>query len=757
MEVIFVFALFVISQVDAFDPYRVLNVDRRADAATIKSAYKRLAKKWHPDKNDDPTAEEKFVEINRAYEILGDAKRKKLYDETGATDDSQATHPGRRHPFDDIFEDFMGFSTGGNFGSYFRGHRPESIYSKMKINERDYNGKILPGSYLRPYLILFYTNYCYSCMQMQPIWAKLDEELSPLGLGTASVDAVEEEALTKSLGVASFPHLIFVVDGRAWHYKSSAISVASVIDFLKKKFPKDLVTPLTAKNWETFRGNWRDNKVKAMVFGKAETMRLRYQMVAMEFRSRVAFGYVQLGTPDGDEIADKYQLSPSLDTILVFLESSRPVVALSMAEIPRRTLQDVLEEHKFLVLPRLSSQETFNDLCPSEPSRFRKRLCVLLLSTDQDTEQIRRQTFRTYSQNFKQDDKPKERRVQFLYLFTERQEEFVHGLLNGPGSPGSPVGHVVILWRRQPHLVKYEWMSKPWDPRKLNDTEDNLTREDLWPAVSIFGTLIFIVVAGYVMSYLARREEESLVKRGLVRGANARKRELTPQLRIHELRGETYNGLVRLLKPGCRTIVLIIDDESRKVLIPKFHKIVYPYRRNKSLMFAFLDVTRGLDWFKKLLTLALPDLEGHRSLNINPKNVIGTVLSLNGHRKYYCMYHAKHREPGPTRRASAAFMGFNDSENSDEEDSTIAMESGFVRMRARSDTRGSSAGASRSMESTSLGDESYVSEEVLQAQYDSDILFLEHLLDGLPNWLDRLFEGSTTRYHINYWPDHIGR
>ena len=37
----------------------------------------------------------------------------------------------------------------------------------------------------------------------------------------------------------------------------------------------------------------------------------------------------------------------------------------------------------------------------------------------------------------------------------------------------------------------------------------------------------------------------------------------------------------------------------------------------------------------------------------------------------------------------------------------------------------------------------------------SSIVFEEHLLDGLPNWLDRLFDGTTHRYHIQYWPDHM--
>lgn len=51
-----------------------------------------------------------------------------------------------------------------------------------------------------------------------------------------------------------------------------------------------------------------------------------------------------------------------------------------------------------------------------------------------------------------------------------------------------------------------------------------------------------------------------------------------PQLRLHELRAEKYNGLVRLLKPGCRTIILLIDAQSRLKLLPAFHKAVWPYR-----------------------------------------------------------------------------------------------------------------------------------------------------------------------------------
>lgn len=64
----------------ARDPYTVLGVSKSAKADDIKKAFRRLAKKYHPDQNkDDPKAKEKFAEVNQAYEILGeDAKRKQF-------------------------------------------------------------------------------------------------------------------------------------------------------------------------------------------------------------------------------------------------------------------------------------------------------------------------------------------------------------------------------------------------------------------------------------------------------------------------------------------------------------------------------------------------------------------------------------------------------------------------------------------------------------------------------------------------------
>ena len=67
------------------DYYKVLGVEKKDDKDTIKKAYRKLAKKYHPDNNpNNKRAEERFKEINEAYEVLSDDEKRKRYDTLGS-------------------------------------------------------------------------------------------------------------------------------------------------------------------------------------------------------------------------------------------------------------------------------------------------------------------------------------------------------------------------------------------------------------------------------------------------------------------------------------------------------------------------------------------------------------------------------------------------------------------------------------------------------------------------------------------------
>lgn len=103
------------------DYYKILGVARDSDQATIKKAYYRLAKKFHPDHNkDDPKAEKKFTDLSQAYEVLSDPDQKKKYDQFGF----DPNNPQSEREFEgfDMSDLFRNFGFGGRGGHRQEGH-----------------------------------------------------------------------------------------------------------------------------------------------------------------------------------------------------------------------------------------------------------------------------------------------------------------------------------------------------------------------------------------------------------------------------------------------------------------------------------------------------------------------------------------------------------------------------------------------------------------------------------------------------------
>jgi len=101
------------------DYYELLGVARNADADTLKRAYRRLARQYHPDINKEPGAEDKFKEIGRAYEVLSDPQTRGRYDQFGEAGLGGAAgmpDMGDMGGFADLFETFFSGFGGGGMG-----------------------------------------------------------------------------------------------------------------------------------------------------------------------------------------------------------------------------------------------------------------------------------------------------------------------------------------------------------------------------------------------------------------------------------------------------------------------------------------------------------------------------------------------------------------------------------------------------------------------------------------------------------------
>lgn len=160
-KIVLTIALLVPLILGEVDYYKILGVTKDANEKDLKSAYRQLSKKYHPDKNpNDESAHHKFIELGEAYEVLSDPDKRKTYDQFGAdaVKNGGGGGPGGpggpgggfHDPFD-LFEQMFGGGSGGGFGGFggggFQGfggqggnrkQRGQSIRVRSELSLKDY-------------------------------------------------------------------------------------------------------------------------------------------------------------------------------------------------------------------------------------------------------------------------------------------------------------------------------------------------------------------------------------------------------------------------------------------------------------------------------------------------------------------------------------------------------------------------------------------------------------------------------------------
>lgn len=241
------------------DYYKVLGVDKSATKDEIKREFRKLAKKYHPDLNPgDKEAEKKFKEINEAYEVLGDEKKRATYDNFGSSYNFQGgqNFDPNSYGFSHFtsnssgdFSDFFNLIFGGNFGTGASGGR--ETFSGFS--------DIFGGGRRR---------------KVTPYESTIDLSISELQNGVVKNLSLNVNGELKNIEVkvpsGMTPDKRIKVRGSKWGIDRDILFSINVVDFNAELDGLDIIKELTVYPWEAYFGSEKtvdvgDKKLKLKI------------------------------------------------------------------------------------------------------------------------------------------------------------------------------------------------------------------------------------------------------------------------------------------------------------------------------------------------------------------------------------------------------------------------------------------------------------------------------------------------------------
>ncbi|XP_062397149.1 dnaJ homolog subfamily C member 16 isoform X1 [Sardina pilchardus] len=759
----------LVESVPPFDPYKVLGVTKSASQAEIKKVYKRLAKEWHPDKNKNPEAEDMFIKITKSYEILSSEEKRSNYDRYGQTDDTQPFGHHGHHPFHDHFyfdETFFHFPFNAKDGRDFAD-------SKYMLHFNQYINDIVPDSFKRPYLIKITSDWCFSCIHIEPVWKESVQELEPLGVGIGVVDVSFERRLANHLGAHRTPSILGVINGKVtfFHY---AVVRQHLRQFVEDLLPQRLVEKVTDRNNHQFLNSWHAiNKPHVLLFDQVPIVPLLYKLTAFAYKDYVQFGYVDQGLTETANLLRQFNINTYAPTMLVFKENTdKPADIIQAKGMKKTIIDEFISNNKFLLAPRLVNQKVFDELCPVKQFHRRRKYCVLLITSEEESFSTGNKAFLSLASTNTNDV------LRFAYVYQRQQQALCDTLLRNRDSTPP---QVVILERRSgAGKVLYKPVLSGWngseedkhrlleelqrlqkDPSVLNHDAilpelnnefasmflirwvftayDYLTEiiddvlhnnwREMMPLLSLIFSALFILFGTVVIQAFSdssedipakpKSKEASKTENGSPNNTSTSSRQPRKNfVEVTELTDITYMSNLVKLRPGHTNVVLVLTDASKNVLLSKFAKEVYSFTGSLTLHFSFLNVDKHSEWMDTLLEFAQDTMQidtdedetGNRKVDYT-----GYVLALNGHKRYLCLFRPVYTGEDPDK--------------SEEEGTTSGT-------RSRSSLRDEHQHQSRKGTSRSR----------------STSLQIHHKLDRLGLWMERLIEGTLPRYYIPAWP-----
>ncbi|XP_049552028.1 dnaJ homolog subfamily C member 16 isoform X2 [Orcinus orca] len=731
--IVLVLILQILSALD-FDPYRVLGVSRTASQADIKKAYKKLAREWHPDKNKDPGAEDKFIQISKAYEILSNEEKRSHYDHYGDAGENQGHQKQQReYRFRHFHENF--YFDEPFFHFPFNSERRDSIDEKYLLHFSHYVNEVVPDSFKKPYLIKITSDWCFSCIHIEPVWKEVVQELEGLGVGIGVVHAGYERRLAHHLGAHSTPAILGIINGKISFFHNAVVR-ENLRQFVESLLPGNLVEKVTSKNYVRFLSGWQqENKPHVLLFDQMPVVPLLYKLTAFAYKDYLSFGYVYVGLRGAEEMTRQYNVNVYTPTILIFKEHiHKPADVIQARGMKKQVIDDFITQNKHLLAARLTSQKLFHELCPVKRSHRQRKYCVVLLTAEATKLTKPFEAFLSFALANTQDT------VRFVHVYSNRQQEFANTLLPDSDAFQGKSAVSILERRNTAGRVVYKTLEDPWtgsesdkfillgyldqlrkDPALLSseavlpDLTDELAPifllrwlysasdyiSDSWdgifhsnwremmPLLSLVFSALFILFGTVIIQAFSK-----IPKKGFVE--------------VTELTDVTYTSNLVRLRPGHMNVVLILSNSTKTSLLQKFALEVYTFTGSSCLHFSFLSLDKHREWLEYLLEFAqdVAPIPNQYDKHFMERDYTGYVLALNGHKKYFCLF-----KPQKTVEEEEAMGSCSDL------DSSLHL----------GESRGKSSG---------LGSRP-----------------IKGKLSKLSLWMERLLEGSLQRFYIPSWPE----
>uniref|UniRef100_A0A8B9RJU1 DnaJ homolog subfamily C member 16 n=1 Tax=Astyanax mexicanus TaxID=7994 RepID=A0A8B9RJU1_ASTMX len=567
-------SIFIVCKYSAaseFNPYRVLGVSTHASQAEVKKAYKQLAREWHPDKNKDPGAEDMFIKITKSYEILSNEEKRANYDRFGQTDENQhhgQAPQGFRHFHDNFYFDQSFF--------HFTRSTRDFTDSKHLLHHDHYMKEVVPDSFKRPYLIKMTSEWCFTCIHIEPIWKETVQELEALGVGIGVVDIGYEKRLASHLGAHRTPSILGLINGKVTYF-NYAISKEYLRQFVESLLPQRLVEKVTDDTYLQFLNGWREeNKPRVLLFDAVPSVPLLYKLSAFAHQDFVRFGYVDQGLTETLRILQQFNINTYAPTMLLFKENTeKPADVIQSRGMKKQLIDEFFSNNRFLMVPRLVNQKLFDELCPVKQFHRRRKYCVLLITgEDEAFVPVNDAFFAFASANTKEV-------LRFTYVYQWQQQPLCDALLK---KEDMTPPQVIILERRSTtgkvlyRTVKGGWNGSDEDKHRLHEQLELLQRDPSF---------------------------------------------LTYDAMLPELNNEFASVSVpHDLRQSDKDVVLVLQSQT-------LHYSFLNVDKHSQWMDSLLELAPS----------SRPrDEEEEESTPSSKRDYTGYVLALNGHKKYFCLF-----------------------------------------------------------------------------------------------------------------------